>query len=121
MMAGGMGVQVSGGGGGGGKGPGQPQSARLLTNSVLDELRALPGVASVIAREYLMTGVLIKYQKMEGGVGVIGVDTSDLSSLRLEATQGDTALGRGTIVIGAMVPSNFYDPHLRPGQEPPPP
>jgi putative ABC transport system permease protein len=68
-----------------------------------------------------MTGVLIKYQKLEGGVGVIGVDTSDLSSLGLEATEGETALGRGTIVIGAMVPNNFYDPHMRPGQEPPPP
>src|SRR5215213_8781090 len=70
MMEGGMVVQV---GGGGGKGPGQPQSARLLTNSALDELRGIPGVASVIPREYLMTGVLIKYQKLEGGVGVIGV------------------------------------------------
>jgi len=121
--------EMEGGGGGGGgvavqvggKPGGQPQAARLLTNSALDELRAIPGVDLVIAREYLMTGVLIKYQKMEGGVGVIGVDTSDLSSLRLETTQGETALGRGTIVIGAMVPNNFYDPHLRPGQEPPPP
>src|SRR4030095_1364380 len=76
---------MEGGGGGmivqagGGKNGGQPQPARLLTNSALDELRAIPGVDSVIAREYLMTGVLIKYQKMEGGVGVIGVETSELS------------------------------------------
>jgi putative ABC transport system permease protein len=122
--------EMEGGGGGGGGGVaiqvggkpgGQPQPAHLLTNSALDELRAIPGVDLVIAREYLMTGVLIKYQKLEGGVGVIGVDTSDLSSLGLEATEGETALGRGTIVIGAMVPNNFYDPHMRPGQEPPPP
>src|SRR5215211_7616204 len=82
---GGMAVQV---GGGGGKDPGQPQSARLLTNSALDEIRAIPGVASVIPREYLMTGVMVKYQKLEGGVGVIGVDTADLSELGLEATEG---------------------------------
>src|SRR5262245_56052353 len=123
MMEGGGGggkvVQV--GVGGGGKDPGQPQPARLLTNSALDELRAIPGVASVIPREYLMTGVLIKYQKLEGGVGVIGVDTSDLAGLGLEATEGGTELGRGTVVIGAMVPNNFYDPRQHPGQEPPPP
>ena len=114
---GGMVVQV----GGGGKDGGQPQPARLLTNSALDELRAIPGVDSVIAREYLMTGVLIKYQKMEGGSGIIGIDAQDLSSLKLEATEGGTELGRGTVVVGAMVPNNFYDPHQRPGQEPPPP
>ena len=120
-------MEGRGGGGGGvavpvgGKPGGQPQAAHLLTNLALDELRAIPGVDLVIAREYLMTGVLIKYQKLEGGVGVIGVDTSDLASLRLEATEGGTELGRGTIVIGAMVSNNFYDPHLRPGQEPPPP
>jgi putative ABC transport system permease protein len=116
---GGMVVQV--GVGGGGKDPGQPQPARLLTNSALDELRAIPGVASVIPREYLMTGVLIKYQKLEGGVGVIGVDSQDLASLGLEATEGRTELGRGTVVIGAMVPNNFYDSRQHPGQEPPPP
>jgi len=115
---GGMVVQV---GGGGGKDAGQPQPARLLTNSALDELRAIPGVGSVIPREYLMAGVLIKYQKLEGGSSIIGVDSQDLASLGLEATEGGTELGRGTVVIGAMVANNFYDPRQRPGQEPPPP
>src|SRR5688500_1806336 len=110
-------VQVSGGSGA----PGEPQPARLLTNSALEELRAIPGVASVIPREYLMTGVLVKYQKLEGGVSIIGVDTPDLANLGLETVEGTTELGRGTVVIGAMVPSNFYDPRIRPGQEPPPP
>jgi putative ABC transport system permease protein len=121
MMEGGGGMVVQVGGGGGGKDPGQPQPARLLTNSALDELRAIPGVASVIPREYLMTGVMVKYQKLEGGVGVIGVDTADLAELGLEATEGGSELGRNTVVIGAMVPGNFYDPRIRPGQEPPPP
>ena len=115
---GGMVVQV---GGGGGKEGGQPQPARLLTNSALDEFRAMPGVASVIPREYLMTGVLMKYQKLEGSSGIIGVDAQDLASLGLESTDGGTELGRGTVVIGAMVANNFYDPRQRPGQEPPPP
>jgi putative ABC transport system permease protein len=121
MMEGGGGMVVQVGVGGSGKDPGQPQPARLLTNSALDELRAIPGVALVIPREYLMTGVLIKYQKLEAGVGVIGVESQDLATLGLEATEGGTELGRGTVVIGAMVPNNFYDPRQRPGQEPPPP
>jgi putative ABC transport system permease protein len=118
-MEGGPGMVVRVGGGGGG--PGEPQAARLLTNSALEELRAIPGVESVIPREYLMTGVLVKYQKLEGGVNVIGVDTADLASLGLETVEGGTELGRNTVVIGAMVPNNFYDPRIRPGQEPPPP
>jgi putative ABC transport system permease protein len=113
---GGMVVQVGGSGR-----PGEPQAARLLTNSALDELRAIPGVSSVIPREYLMTGVMVKYQKLEGGVNVIGVDTADLAELGLEAVEGGTELGRNTVVIGALVPNNFYDPRIRPGQEPPPP
>lgn len=118
MMEGGGGMVVQVGGMGA---PGQPQAARLLTNSALDELRAIPGVESVIPREYLQTGVLVKYQKLEGGVGIIGVDTPDLASLGLEATQGGTELSRSTVVIGAMVPANFYNPRQRPGEEPPPP
>jgi putative ABC transport system permease protein len=117
MMDRGMVVQVSGGVGM----PGEPQPARLLTNSALDEMRGIPGVASVIPRDFLMAGVLIKYQKLEGGVGIMGVDTPDLANLGLETVEGETTLGRGTVVIGYQVPNNFYDPRLRPGQEPPPP
>lgn len=119
MGGGGMVVRVDMVGGGGG--PGQPQAARLLTNAALDELRAIPGVASVIPREYLMTGAIIKYQKLEGGSNIIGIDTPDLASLGLEAFQGETALGRGTVVIGSQVAYNFYNPYQRPGEEPPAP
>lgn len=114
---GGMVVRVEGGGGK----EGQPQPARLLTNSALDEFRAIAGVGSVIPREYLMAGVLTKYQKLEGSSGIIGVASQDLADLGLEATEGGTQLGRGTVVIGAMVANNFYDPRQKPGQEPPPP
>ena len=47
MEGGPVSVRVGGGGGGGG----QPDQPRLLTNSALDELRAIPGVVSVIPRE----------------------------------------------------------------------
>lgn len=111
---------VMGGGGGGMGGSGDSQQ-KLLTNFALTDLRAIPGVESVIPRDYLMTGGMIKYQKLEAGVNIIGIDTKDLASLGLEATEGGTELGRGTVIIGVMVPMNFYDPKMRPGQEPPPP
>lgn len=109
------------GGGGGGPAPNQPQQQKLLTNFALDELRAIPGVSVVIPRDFLMAGGMIKYQKLEAGVQIIGIDTTDLANLGLEATEGETALGRGEVVIGVMVPNNFYDPKMRPGQEPPAP
>ncbi len=110
-----------GGGGGGGGSGGTLDEPRLLTNSALDELRAIPGVESVIPREYIMTGAMLKFQKLEAGVNIIGIGTDDLSTLGIEASEGETALGRGVIVIGVMVPLNFYDPFLRPGQDPPTP
>ena len=116
--------------GGGGGGPmivqssgdsSQPQEPALLTNSALDQLRAIPGVQVVIPRDYLGAQTVIHYQRMEGGVNIIGIATDDLSNLGLEAGQGTTELSKGSVVIGVMTPNNFYDPHQRPGQEPPPP
>jgi putative ABC transport system permease protein len=107
-----------GGGGGGGKEAG-PQQQALLTNPALDVLREIPGVDMVIPREYMMAGGLLKYQKLESSTSIIGVAVDDLSVLGLEAIEGSTTLGRGAIVIGSMVANNFYDPRLRPGQDPP--
>ena len=100
---------------------GGTQQQALLTNYALDDLRAIPGVEWVVPREYLMSGGLVKYQKLEGWANIIGVDVDDLSALGLETRQGSSALGRGVIVIGSQVPMSFYDPYLRPGQEPSPP
>jgi putative ABC transport system permease protein len=121
MMGGGGGpggpvkVIAAGGSGGGSSGP------KLLTNSALEELRGIPGVVAAIPREYLMGGMMMKYQRLEGGANVIGMQLKDLSMLGLEAEQGETALSQSGIVIGTQIASNFYDPRLRPGQEPPPP
>ena len=119
-----------GGGFGGGGGPfvvqaggesNQLDQPVLLTNSALEELRAIPGVKVVIPRDYLNANVMVRYQHMEGGMNIIGVATDDLSDLGLETSQGVTTLSRGSIIIGSMTPYNFYDPNQRPGQEPPPP
>ena len=113
-------VVYMGGGGGGGPGQGQPEQTAVLNNAALNDLRAIPGVEWVIPRDYLQAGGMFKYQKLEAGVNIIGIDTKDLASLGLEATEGDTTLDRGEVIIGFMVPNNFYDPKIRPGQEPPP-
>ena len=111
MISGGMGIPAQS----------QPQQTAVLNNPALEKLGAIPGVEWIIPREYLQTGGIFKFQKLEGGVNIIGIDTDDLSRLGLEATQGSTALGRGEVIIGVMVPNNFYDPKVRPGQNPPPP
>ena len=116
-MTEGMVVQVSGGKGA----PGEPQPARLLTNSALDELRAIPGVQIVIPRDYMMAETQVNYQKLVAYVGIQGVETDDLLNLGWEAAEGSTALSRGNVVIGAMIPNNFQDMNFRPGQEPSPP
>ena len=118
----GEGVFIQGPGGGGGIGAPISEQTTILNNAALDELRKIPGVEFVIPRDFLYAGgVFLKYQKLETYANIIGVQTDDLSALGSEAELGSTELGNGRIVIGAIVPQGFYDPKLRPGQEPPPP
>ncbi|GAB4482930.1 MAG: ABC transporter permease [Anaerolineales bacterium] len=106
---------------GGEGGPGGAQQPTLLTTSAIEQIRALPGVVAVIPRDYSMTGFIIRYKKMEAGGNIIGAGTDDLANLSMEAAQGSTELAKGSLIIGSAVASQFYDSHLRPGQEPPPP
>ena len=93
----------------------------VITHQSLQDFAAIPGVESVIARDYLMASSLLRYNRLETGVGIMGVALDDLSALGLQAQQGTTALTKGTAVIGAMVPTQFYSPQYRPGQETPGP
>ena len=111
-------VMGRGGGGGGGDGLSEP---RLLTNEALNELRAIPGVEVVIPQDFYYSSMIMKFKRLEGGSGMRGVGSPNLDVLGLNAIQGSTELKRGTVIVGAMVSSGFYDPRLRPGQEPPPP
>lgn len=116
-------------GGGGGSGPkvmvsGSLQGggeAMMLTNQAIKDLQTIPGVTAVIPREYLNANMMVGYKKMMGYSNMFGVATDDLSVLGLKADQGVTALSRASVVIGSQVALSFYDPNLRPGQEPPPP
>ncbi len=100
---------------------GKPEEPTLLTNSAIDQLQQIPGVQAVIPRDNLWVTSSLRYQRLEGGVNIIGVATDDLANLGMEADQGVTKLGKGSVAIGVMIPNNFYSPTLRPGQEPPPP
>jgi putative ABC transport system permease protein len=67
----------------------------------------------------MMGGLTINYHRLEAGANIIGMGADDLGGLGLEATQGVVELARGTVIIGPMVASNFYDPRQRPGQQAP--
>lgn len=108
-------------GGGGGGGGGSSADIKLLTNSALNDLRGIPGVQSVIPREYLNASMMLKYKKLMGYSSIYGVETNDIADFGLKAQQGTTEISRATIVIGYMVAQNFSDPNFRPGQEIPPP
>jgi putative ABC transport system permease protein len=102
----------------GGKG-GQPPTQTLITDQALADLAAIPGVIAVIPRDN--TGGQLNYNRMEGYAQMIGVDLPDLSILGLNAREGTLNLSKGSVVVGAMVANNFYDPRWRPGQEQPSP
>ncbi len=107
----------------GGKGGigGQSQNQTIITDQSLEEFAAIPGVAVVVPRDWLQPGMVMKYGRLEGYSGITGIGADDVGSLALKAQTGTTAIEKGKIVVGALVARNFYDPKLRPGQEPPPP
>ena len=104
---------------GGGSAAVAPEDVKLLTNSALQDLRAIPGVTAVIPRDYMFSSSFVSYKKLQGYSNIFGVGTNDLSELGLKAQQGTTTLSRATVVIGYMVAQNFMDPNIRPGQIPP--
>ncbi len=91
-MYGGEGMVMGGGGGGLSRAAG----ADFRTQQLCPGGSARhPGCGSCHPADGLMTGGMLKYQKLEGGVNIIGIDPEDLASLKLEAAQGDTTLDRG--------------------------
>jgi putative ABC transport system permease protein len=101
-------------------GSAQPKQ-KLITDESLIELSALPGVIAVIPRDYIQGPSMLHYNKLEGGANIIGIGTKDLSLLGLTARSGTLTLEKGTVIVGAMVANNFYDPKMRTGQQAPAP
>jgi putative ABC transport system permease protein len=115
-----------GGGGGGGSvvavAPGaQVPQQTLLTPSALEQLAAIPGVKGVYPRDYLSGGAFMQFGRLENYPSILGVHPEELQSLGLPLEGGSLQLERNELVVGYYIPQNFYDPRLRPGQEPPPP
>ncbi|MCA9998867.1 MAG: ABC transporter permease, partial [Anaerolineales bacterium] len=100
---------------------GQPIGGTMLTDQTIADISALPGVTAVIPQDYFQGYAQIKLDRLEGGSQMLGIGTTDLGQLGVKAQQGSLEVKRGTAVVGAMVSQSFYDPRLRPGQEPPPP
>jgi putative ABC transport system permease protein len=115
----GMTSAVNAGGGGGSYG--MPPVQTLITNDTIDQLTLIPGVISVVPRDYIQGGSMIKHNRLEAYAGIIGVGTKDLSYLGVDLQGGEYNLAKGTAVIGSMVPNQFYDPKWRPGMEQPTP
>jgi putative ABC transport system permease protein len=96
-------------------------STTLITDETIAEFGAIPGVIAVIPRDYIQGPAVINYNRLETYANIIGVGTTDLDLLGVELQDGEYSLSRGTAIIGGMIPSSFYDPRWRPGQEPPDP
>jgi len=101
-----------------GAGPGSSQT-KMLTNPVLAEMEAIPGVVKVIPREYLMGWAQINYGKLETWGTIQAYQLDDLAIFEWPVAAGTTTVERGTAVVGGWVAKNWFDPKLRPGQEPP--
>jgi putative ABC transport system permease protein len=93
----------------------------LITDDTITELTAIPGVTSVIPRDYIQGAAILKYNRLETYSGILGVGAEDLSYLGVDLQGGEYTLNPGTAVIGSMIPSTFYNPQWRPGQEMPTP
>jgi putative ABC transport system permease protein len=98
-----------------------PSNQVLITDQTLTDLAALPGVVGVYPRDYLQGGAMISLNRLESYAGLTAMDIQDLSELGLQAESGTLELGRGQVVVGSQIKNNFFDPRMRPGQEPPPP
>ena len=116
---GGPGMVFAGGGGGGGGGGKGISSIQLITPQSLKDFTDIPGVTGVIPRDYSQVGMMMKYGMLESYANVIGIGTNDLSQLDLKLQAGTLLLEPGTAIIGAPVVNQFYNPKLRPGQDPP--
>jgi putative ABC transport system permease protein len=98
-----------------------PTVQTLITDDSIEQIAAIPGVKSVISRDYIQGAAILKYNRMETYAGITGVGAPDMSHLGVELQGGEYTLSKGTAVLGAMISSTFYDPQWRPGQDTPTP
>jgi len=83
--------------------------AQSLTDDILEQLRALPGVMAVVPLDEIQGGVQLKLNRALGGGQVIGVAPDALAQLGLKAKTGSLDVRRGQAVVGAHISDSFYD------------
>ena len=96
----------------------QSTQPKMLTNSALEEIAALPGVQAVIPTDYVYGWTIISYGKLEYWSSIIGVEENLFAELELPLAEGEMDLRRGSVIIGSQVSNNYYDPNYRPNQPP---
>jgi putative ABC transport system permease protein len=102
--------------------PGEPPGVQQVINDQsLEQFAAMPGVVAVIPRDWLNGGMMMNFGRLEGYGSIMGVGVEDVSALGVTAEGGSLTLAKGTVVIGSQIPLQFFDPRIRPGQEPAPP
>ena len=98
----------------GGKSAGSPsKKPPALTDAVLAEFRAIPGVAAVIPIEEPQNAGLV-YKQSGGGAQITGGTPEMLEQMGLKAEIGSTRLARGQMIVGARVLEAFWDSQGRP-------
>jgi putative ABC transport system permease protein len=97
-----------------------PQPAPI-TPEAIEGFRTIPGVGAVIPRAWLQASAMMKLGKLETWASIIGLGTDDMAVLGYEMASGISTLSKGSVIVGQEVARNFYDPSMRPGQDPPPP
>ncbi len=85
----------------------QQSDAPRLDAETLDRIRELPYVKAVYPLESAQFGGMMIYGKLRGYGQIVGVEPEMLQTLAV--AQGTTELFRGQVVMGARVPSNFFD------------
>lgn len=104
---------------GGGGGKTTQNTAKLLTPAVLNDIAAIPGVKTVIPRDYMYGQGAIQFGKFETWAGFLGVKAEHFNDLGYEIDRGSNELRKGAIIAGSWMVKNFYVPSLRPGQDMP--
>lgn len=102
-------------------GPGVDPNLKLITDDTLRELAGLANVVEVYPREFMQGQFFMRFGVLEGWGSILGMQRDMLDRLGYRPVSGVAVPGRGEVVIGSRVPSNFYNPHQQPGQEPAPP
>ncbi|MBI4926422.1 MAG: ABC transporter permease [Anaerolineae bacterium] len=113
-----MGPVMMGGGGGGGSVDGS-SNIKQLTNQAREEIAAMEGVQTVIARDSMRVGARIKVGRLETYPYTFAMDTTDFSQLGYELLDGTLDLKRGEALMGETAAKSFSDPMWRPGQPQP--